>query len=716
MLAASIFAQLALYSLACLGAGAAGRSALMRLLRSGSQISALGRLATDYLLGQGLLSCAWLLLALAGWFSPVAIGSLLVASLMAVAIVSRGDLRACALQLQSLVVDLWRGPFSLTVLAFATVGWALIGFTALTHSLSGDSLNLHMLIPKVVADSHVLTSQFFNFRISYFGLQGEMHHAALLSLGSPEAAKLFSWPTMMAGALMLASVCARCGAGRSGKWLAVLILYTSTGVLWWIGEGKIEVFSTALGLAAVYWLLPGERTHGGLALGGMFTAFAVQAKLAYGLTLVPILALLFLWPHLRRAAGRFMGSEPSTLAPGAIAGLGVSIFAFALAMAPHIVKNQYLFGSIVGVTEAGANLPTFLDESWYGAETRSRIQLLYPLVLTFGEYFAQYGTLSPLVLAFLPLALLLRGDARLAAGNVLLPLSLAPLLVLVPWMIAYPDKVVTRYFLVPLLLWIPLVSVAAENAAFPRGRPEGDRIPQHSSASLAWKVLPWLAVAFLTWRILRLPAGIERWFAGSVLVFAMIAYRDVLALPRTGVGIRLLRFTVPLVAFVVLFSTIWRCTNYLFFPRQTFAYLAGRIGECDWQYDWCRASEVANRIAAPGARLLSTTTYKYFLRADLIQCSSSREDVGRIVDAPTDAAAWSEILIRGFDYVLIDSRDSSAARLAEVIGKPEPSAVVAEALFADGPLTLYKILRRDAGYECRQERAPAWTVVKKESG
>jgi hypothetical protein len=708
MLAASVFAQLALYSLACLGAGAAGRRVLTRTLGSLETLSPLGRLASDFILGLGLLACAWLLLALAGWFSPAAIGVLLVASWIACAMLSRGDFREGMDHLRSMATELRRGPASLAILALLTVGWMLFGFTALATPLSGDSLALHMLIPKVVADSHQLTTQFFNSRISYFGVQGEMHHAALLSLASPDAAKLFSWPTMMAGALMLVSICGKCGAGRPGKWLALLILYTSTGVLWWIGEGKIDIYSTALGLAAVRWLLPGTRTRADVALGAMLAAFTIQAKLAYGLTLAPILAFLYFWPLVFRSGPRMRGE---------LGRLGVAAGAFALAMAPHIAKNLLLFGSIVGTTETAGNLPTFLEERWYSAETRSRIQLLAPLILTFGDYFAQYGTLSPLVLAFLPLALLMRGAGNPAHG-ILLPLSLAPLLTLVPWFIAYPDKVVTRYLLVPLLLWIPLAARAAENVAYPPA-PDGMQSGWKAHAPLAKALLIAVLLALL-WRVSRLQSGFERFFAGTTLAFAFLAYLSVSPASWRPLGSRLLGFVALMVAFVVYFSTVYRTVNYLFYPAKTVAYLSGRIQECDWQHDWCRAASAVNAVAARGERIFSSTTYKYFLRPDLIQCASSGEEVNRIAGFIDRASGRAELVERGFRFALIDKRDGDGAgRVRELLtGSDVPPSQV-EVLFAEGPLTLYKVLRQDAAadarYECRQLKPPAWTVVKRES-
>jgi hypothetical protein len=112
----------------------------------------------------------------------------------------------------------------------------------------------------------------------------------------------------------------------------------------------------------------------------------------------------------------------------------------------------------------------FISERWYGPDTVARIRLLYPLVLTFGEYFAQYGQLSPLVLGCLPLVLFLRRPERLALSP-LTAVSVAAFAMIATWAVPYGDKVVPRYFLPALLLCIPLAARAAENVTDRSFRP-----------------------------------------------------------------------------------------------------------------------------------------------------------------------------------------------------------------------------------------------------
>lgn len=701
----TILTQLSLHALACLGAGTAARRVVVMALGPLTPLSPIARLAVDFLAGLGLLSAVWLSLALAGWFAPGVILAVLTCSLLC-ATITTSDLRAALGQATSIARDLGRGPASLSVLAGLLVIWILFGVTALARPLSGDALNLHMLVPKIIASSHELTGQFLNYRNSYFGLLGEMHHAVFLSFGWSDAAKLFSWPTMVAGAVCLAAICARCGSGRPGKWLAILMVYTSTGVVWWIGEGKIDCYSTALGLAAVLWLLPGHRTPADLALGAAFAALAVQAKLAYGLTLLPALAFLCLWSPLKAASG--LGWR--WLIRSQAKGMAAAGAMFVLAMIPHLAKNVLLFGSLIGTTEVEGTLPTFLDESWYGPAVAAQIQMAYPLVLSYGSYFAQYGNLSPLVLGFVPVALLF--GAHRDGNPALLPLSIAPLLTIVPWMIAYPDKVVTRYLLVPLLMWIPLAARGAEVVCSPgQGSPNDNLLARHRF----FHVLIASGLGLLALRGLQMEEVGARWFITSVAAFAYLAYRTAFSWEsRTPLELRMLTFASLVVPFVVLGSVAYMSSSFLLFPGRTLAYLSGRLSACDIQEPWCRASAVVNLEAPEGARVWSTTTYKYFMRPDLIQCSATMADETAIWDAQDPKAAWLRLRERGIDYVLIDTRDSSAGLAQGILAAAPGRPGQIQRLFLDGPLSLFKIQWQASDgpsrYPCRQVRAPGWAV------
>jgi len=72
-------------------------------------------------------------------------------------------------------------------------------------TLAGDGAAFYMVLGKIIAYSHRLVPMPGYERFTMIGLQGELHFAALMVLHSPEAAKLFSWPTISMAGIVLAA-------------------------------------------------------------------------------------------------------------------------------------------------------------------------------------------------------------------------------------------------------------------------------------------------------------------------------------------------------------------------------------------------------------------------------------------------------------------------------------------------------------------------------
>ena len=157
-----------------------------------------------------------------------------------------------------------------------------------------------------------------------------------------------------------------------------------------------------------------------------------------------------------------------SLLPLISAGLIFSVFVL-IGLAPQFIKNGVLLGAPLAPLGT-TNIDWLMRERWYDATTVSHIRFLYPFVLTFGEYFAQYGQLSVLVLAFLPLALFLRRPETYRRSP-LTAVTAAAWVAIAGWAGFQGDKVVTRYLLPVLLLCIPLAAAAAEHVTKRSFRP-----------------------------------------------------------------------------------------------------------------------------------------------------------------------------------------------------------------------------------------------------
>ena len=72
--------------------------------------------------------------------------------------------------------------------------------------MMGDAAAFYMILPKIMANSHELIPVPGYESFMSVGLQGEMHYAALMVLGSADAAQLFEWPTILAGAVIFLAI------------------------------------------------------------------------------------------------------------------------------------------------------------------------------------------------------------------------------------------------------------------------------------------------------------------------------------------------------------------------------------------------------------------------------------------------------------------------------------------------------------------------------
>lgn len=559
MLAVKIFAILLFYSFVCTSLG----TFVLRLLDSKPkallQHSGAARLATAFLLGQGALANLWVLIALAGWFSPSVVIGVMTVCLISGARELFRHLKGFAHTLANLWADLKIEAFGWQIIAALALYLALAGVTTLAAPLQGDAILYYMVLPKVIASSHFLdVFPLMGAHVNSFGLQGEMHYAALMSLGLSDAAQLFAWISGLTGAVLLCALGANLGLGRRAQWLVLAMIYTSTCVLW-VMQGKTDLFTTALGIAALYWVLQDNRL--GLRLAGLFCGFALVSKLSYVVSFLPVIAFLLVWQHIQKSHNeREKPFLRSWMLP-----LGKTFITFGLwavlAATIHLVKNGGLLGNpfATGSDARGWGWnPTVLD-----GFIPKRIYLTYLIELTFGSYDhyrVQLGNLSPLILGFLPLGFLLP-KTRPWFRHPLAGVTLGAAVGMMTWVILYPGYIEPRYLMATLLLFSLLPARAAEH------------ISTHS--------------------------GTTRLLSRGVLGCALITLISV-SLSSTTLG-----------------------NHPVFFPGKTMTYLRGGLPECHLYSGACRAQVFLNQHAKAGERVLMGIPHAYWLRSDLLQCTES---------------------------------------------------------------------------------------------
>ena len=603
----AFWSALTVYCLACLGAGLLALRLLAGRPPAENDHASSAFLGLASVLGLGLLGQLWVLLALSGLLIRPVVYPTLGLMLVAAAVLGWRQRRALVGEFREFRISLRRERLGIRVLLLAALASMIFTFAALGRPLSGDLLALHMMISKVTAASGMLERNWFQPGNEYFGLLGEMTYAVLMQIGNEDAAQMITWPVFFAISAVLVGACRETGVGLRGRIVAVAALASSTAAISWVGEGKVDLIASALGLASLYFLIPRRDLvplpRCDLMVAGLLAGFAITAKLILAFCLGMASAVLLFWtyaPAAMRWRPPWKELTTRSLLPLLSAGLLFGAFVL-IGLAPHFIKNGVLLSAPLAPLGTG-NTDWLVRERWYDAATVAHIRILYPFVLTFGEYFAQYGQLSVLVLAFLPLALFLQRPKTFRRSP-LTAVTAAAWVAIAGWASFQGDKVVTRYLLPVLLLCIPLAAAAAEHVT-------------------------------------------GRWFRPRVLGTAVIA-----------------------ACFATLYITANFSTGLYFAPWQTARVAFGLTQPCDRGLQWCAPMNLINRVAWEGARVLSFSSFKYYLRPDLIQCSYNHRTVA--FPGSTEEERWRWFYAQGYSFILPDGANNSAY-LSRDLANPPP--------------------------------------------
>ncbi len=466
MLIFQVFGLLVLYTIANSGLGYLILSLLRRIFRTELVISPLNEFATAFLLGGGFLANLWVLLALMGLFQPALIALFIIILMLGAVPYLYNNYRNLLKQSVSIVnhflFENWPWKIIILGISASTIMW----LTSLGRPLSGDGVSFYMAIAKLFAYTHQLVKLPGYDDFSSVGLQGEMHYAALMSLGSVGAAKLFSLPTMLGGSVMLLALGRLAGMGRRGQWLVLAIVLTSTSISFMSGSGKTDLSSMALALAAYYWVTHDQNRHSYffLVLTGLFTGLAIIAKLSYLLLLGIGIPILLLWNAKDQLNSR---AKRNSAVINLFNSILVLLSGILIAILPHLIKNWIIFNN--PIAPFGAGTLGWADQTWFDQPDLDMILSTYPLQLFYGLNWAQMGNLSPLMLALLPLLLVLF-HKKLSDKNAAIGLLLSSFISLFIWAILRPS-IYPRFILATLLLFAIPIALSAEFLSYHEAKP-----------------------------------------------------------------------------------------------------------------------------------------------------------------------------------------------------------------------------------------------------
>ena len=449
-----------LYALACLLFGLR----LIQLIAPASTSHRVVRVSTAFILGQVILAAIWQIVALVGMFNiPVVSGILVLAALSGV---------MPGIRLMQLQTETFNLSNNLTVWLNASWLWkltsifavALIAITLIYTYMppsAGDALAFYMAYPRIIAETgqllvvEAIDQKTNNLQI---GLQGEFHYAVMFLFGNDIAPELFNWITTMSGVVLLLALAEQCGIDWRGKWILILLLFTTSAFVTTIYDGKIDNFPTTVAIAAYFWALQVGKTYKGeIRLSGLFTGFAIIGKLSYAVFLPITIALLIFW----RFYSQLPQEQKGYPALKILFRIGL-ILAFwgALPAFPHMMKNAALFDAPLTPVIAGDTDTLVIEQSWFNADTTNRILVTYPFSLTFGSFWAQNAQISPLFLAFVPLLFFIYSPNP-EQRSLLIQLSVFGVLGIFIWVAFRATVFAPRYILPPLILLTIPITISA---------------------------------------------------------------------------------------------------------------------------------------------------------------------------------------------------------------------------------------------------------------
>lgn len=279
---------------------------------------------------------------------------------------------------------------------------------------------------------------------------------AIIQLFGDQAARMLSW--VNGGVILLAGweIGKAAGLSARARWFFLTLMLTSTAFVDLLGDGKVELISTAPLVVALGWMTDSLQTpsRGRFLLIGALLGFGIIAR-PYNIFLVPVFTVSFyllqVWPVLRReglvAALRFarpvLWMFPTLLFMG--------IF--------HLWQNDLWLGSPFAPLTYARNLDSE-DWQWqFDSSLLALIRLLYPFALTFLNTPQSLGNISPLFVGFLPFLLLPEIRARLVLPETLRALLLSALVTLFLWITLFFTVVEIRYV---FFLWVLLFLFGAQ--------------------------------------------------------------------------------------------------------------------------------------------------------------------------------------------------------------------------------------------------------------
>ena len=287
--------------------------------------------------------------------------------------------------------------------------------------------------------------------------QATIIYAVMIQLFGDQSARLISWLFGVATIWLGTTLTETIGGTKSAQRILPVLIVTSTAFIDLMGDGKVDLFSSAYSLSSIYWFINAVKVRQDkkrtlFIFSGCLTGFACilrpQNVFLIGAFVVSYSLLKLRTKYISRL--QFTRQIYWMI-------LGACGFAFY-----HLVINWIVVGTPLAFLSVLTKInPT--DGPWdYNPNVVWVYRLFYPLVITFKNSGASLGNISPLIVAFLPLLMSAPIRRHINLKDDAAEIYIATVIVLFSWVILIFTVVEVRYvFFLWIILFIPISEIIA---------------------------------------------------------------------------------------------------------------------------------------------------------------------------------------------------------------------------------------------------------------
>lgn len=326
----------------------------------------------------------------------------------------------------------------------------VIGITVLSTAarISYDSSAIYFSNAKITAYAEHLKF-FSNDTFVASSFQNSIQFAMLIQVFGDQSARMISWMCGMIIVIFCLSLGEIVGLSRSARTIAVTLLITSTAFIDLLGDGKVDLISTAVAIATVYWMVATfkqkKQNNIFLIFIGTLAGFSIIGR-PFNAFLLGLFIILFYLTNQIISKVYIIQKFKNFIALILQIGIGIGITSIF-----HLFVNWMIYKDALAFLQSISNINSASGPWDSDPKIILVLRLLYPLTVTFRNTPQSLGTISPLVIIFLPTIFIKKIRNNIKPSLELKLISSIAAITIILWIFLFFTVVEIRYV---LFLWI----------------------------------------------------------------------------------------------------------------------------------------------------------------------------------------------------------------------------------------------------------------------